>query len=791
MKILVLTSFILYLLSKNTEAINNISLITSIPYTISGADLFGADVTSNGEFLAVKLPNYDANGGSNNGIVHIYGKDVGGPNNWGFVKVLDEFTTPNTGSITNGALKMSGDYLIVGDPEYDTPNVRSGIIYIYKKDHGGINNWGLLKSIQSTTPSSNHRFGWSSSDISGDTIIGCAPTALSNKGACYVFHKDQGGVDNWGIHTPQPGFTAQPSESRGLALGDGWIRGNYFALSAYLSEPDSQPDTESWGSIFLFESTPQGFFPFSQIIEIGGDHLNAQIPGFLENGDQAFRYFDMSEDNSHIAACFNRDDDQGNDSGSAVILSNSGGQWLIVKKVFSPTPVINGYFCDRVRFSSDGNTLYVATRLENVNGITRPGAVHVYEKNYGGTNNWGYVQTLTNNVVNGYFGTSISTYDRLLFVGETGGIGNGGVNVHVYEKPGCLSGATCDEYFYCKIDESCAQQACTSMNDCYGLFLDDELPYCDTKAGFCSNIFNETCSTLQDCRNKINRKISERDSLGKATQTVNALTNLTLSRNAIYQIISDTETASNLTDQTLYSFVSGTETLTLNPLLFDTVNNDTLVLEQIKSIVCGSVSDICNVQILNRRLLEERDLQNAITVSVTYNVDSETFNTIQSSETFDSEGFVQSLADAVGVLPGNVTIILVDGSFTIEYIVAQESDGQEPLDQSVVDALTTVTSNVDSITSTVAAQFGLPENEFSSLTIDKCADRDCNGRGTCNSNTGICTCTDTNYWGVNCETLVTCLNEGVKDPSEAYCNCYYPYYGLRCGSTQDCACQAI
>lgn len=356
----------------------------------------------------------------------------------------------------------------------------------------------------------------------------------------------------------------------------------------------------------------------------------------------------------------------------------------------------------------------------------------------------------------------------------------------------CVSSTGClGANEYCSSVNTCETKVCTTHADCIGEFLPNRLAYCDSVSGMCKDSFSGSCSTQLECKNKAERELAKKYSLGQATQTVSSSSNLTNTRTAIKTIVGTTN-STTVIDQKLYSFISGTEQATFDPLLFDTVNDDALILQQIKLLVCGDAADVCTVELPNRRrLMEERELQNSITVTVTYDVDAETFNSIETSENFNSATFIQALADAVGVLPGNVTLILVDGSFTIEYVVADESDGQEPLDQTTLDAINAVSSNVNSITSTVATQLGLPESEFSSSSVDKCADRDCNGRGTCDPATGICTCTDTSYWGVNCETLVTCLNDGEKDPFSARCFCSYPYYGLRCGSTRDCACQAV
>jgi hypothetical protein len=180
---------------------------------------------------------------------------------------------------------------------------------------------------------------------------------------------------------------------------------------------------------------------------------------------------------------------------------------------------------------------------------------------------------------------------------------------------------------------------------------------------------------------------------------------------------------------------------------------------------------------------------NEITVEITYSIDSDLFDSLAANGTSFSDGseFEQALAGALGLNTTDIVVSAVTGTLTIEYVVSDEATGDDPLTQENLQALVEVESELTTITNTVLAELGLSENDITSNSIDYCTDRDCNGRGTCDSSTGVCTCTDTNYWGVNCETLVNC-NDGIKDPEQAYCICQYPQFGQRCENTKDCTC---
>lgn len=88
-----------------------------------------------------------------NGSIYFFGRDEGGPNQWGLMKVID-----GTGHYGDPLL-IEGDTLVVGVPG-DTwdggcdnglaqrPEFIHGTVEIYRRDHGGEDTWGLVKIIQ-------------------------------------------------------------------------------------------------------------------------------------------------------------------------------------------------------------------------------------------------------------------------------------------------------------------------------------------------------------------------------------------------------------------------------------------------------------------------------------------------------------------------------------------------------------------------------------------------------------------------------------------------------------------
>lgn len=353
----------------------------------------------------------------------------------------------------------------------------------------------------------------------------------------------------------------------------------------------------------------------------------------------------------------------------------------------------------------------------------------------------------------------------------------------VSEDCGSMSDTYCSAH-------TCQQTACTVHSDCAGLV--SNVPYCHS--GYCTDEITGSCDTTAECSNLVNMFLARRDAVGSVTQTVRDTTSISKSREGARELVSQLKSNTAVT-QTVTAQLSSTEYAVFDGAMFDKVGNETAVLEALKAQVCGSdVPNLCNISVEKvtgyRRALSDdgssREL--AITeqykVSVTFVVDDSAYSSIPDGS-FDSSTFLTDVATTLGINASDITILDSDGTVTIEYIVSKESTTKDPLTATNLAALSTIDSELAALLSTVETSVGLTSGSIGSTTVDKCAGRTCNGRGTCDSATGVCTCTDSNYWGLNCETAVDC-NTGTKATGSAYCICDYPTYGLRCENSLTC-----
>ena len=123
-------------------------------------------------------------------------------------------------------------------------------------------------------------------------------------------------------------------------------------------------------------------------------------------------------DSSRAIVGIQLDDQQGVDAGAAQIYErNSAGQWVATKHLIANDASAGDQFGHAVAIRN--NWALVAAHLRNQNGV-KTGAVYVYERNTGGSNNWGLVTTLTpsGQGANVNFGFSLAFDGRFAAVGS-------------------------------------------------------------------------------------------------------------------------------------------------------------------------------------------------------------------------------------------------------------------------------------------------------------------------------------------------------------------------------------
>ena len=130
------------------------------------------------------------------------------------------------------------------------------------------------------------------------------------------------------------------------------------------------------------------------------------------------------------------DSNGGSSSGAAYIYErNLGGlaNWGEVKKLVPSDPDLSDHFGKSVSIS--GNTVIIGSPLDD-DGGTESGSAYVFEKNEGGTNNWGQVKKIVSSdpAANDDFGNSVAISDDIIVIGEesdsAGGASSGAAHIY-------------------------------------------------------------------------------------------------------------------------------------------------------------------------------------------------------------------------------------------------------------------------------------------------------------------------------------------------------------------------
>jgi hypothetical protein len=320
--------------------------------------------------------------------------------------------TASDGEEDNGfgrSVSISGDTIVVGAHLNDIGGtIDQGSVYIFERNQSGIDNWGEVLRLIASDGAENDWFGYSVS-ISGDTVVIGVPgregTLQVDQGSAYIFERNRGGSNNWGE-------VKEIVASDGLA-GDyfGWavsidgdilvvgvpndvVGGQYYHGSAYVFGRN-QGGPDNWGEVkklFAYDGLEGDNFGYSITISDDTVAVGAVADDVGVNLDQGSAYI------------FQRDEG-GNDN------------WGVVTKITASDGELVDYFGISVSLSND--TLVVGSFGDSVGANTSQGSAYVFQRNFGGADNWGEIAWLSaqDGETNDFFGMSVS------IIGDTAVIG--------------------------------------------------------------------------------------------------------------------------------------------------------------------------------------------------------------------------------------------------------------------------------------------------------------------------------------------------------------------------------
>ncbi|MEM6574425.1 MAG: hypothetical protein AAF736_09155 [Pseudomonadota bacterium] len=243
-----------------------------------------SDVSISGNLLAVGRSETDFVGDpfiNGMGEVAIHERDAGGPDNWGEITVILPPVMDREGGGFGTRVSLRGERLLVGAGSFsDGTFTGVGRAWLFERNLGGPDNWGLRRTFLNPIPSSSGFFG---DDVElGDDVAAVAgpagdlTPAISNDRAVYVYEQNSDGLDSWGLvdqvlpNPPVAGFGGNIQvEGRLMLVGDG--PGSSVSGGAWLYERfgDQWPLRQSFAAADTNEPEPKLFRNLGHSIGLG------------------------------------------------------------------------------------------------------------------------------------------------------------------------------------------------------------------------------------------------------------------------------------------------------------------------------------------------------------------------------------------------------------------------------------------------------------------------------------------------------------------------------------------
>lgn len=360
---------------------------------------YGSAVSISGDYAVVGVPQDRLDASGNNsfqgaGAVYILHQEGGV---WTPVKKL---VAPVRGQFANFGFSVSihQNEVVVGEPDHTSGVFAAGAAHLFRKDQGGVGNWGLVKTLTATVQNAGDRFGYAV-DISGDhVVVGATGDDLDSlnldfkdgAGAAFVFRRNNNGADNWAVAKKLVPTIRSANDGFGRSVA---IDGDKIVVGATGETEDaSEGNYRSYaGAAYVFEKDNGGPNDWGLTQKL--------TPSQRAENDWFGNSVDISGDRVIVGALFEDEDELGlnfvYDAGAAYIFTKgaeSGGNWTQTKKLTGSRRNSESYFGESVAIS--GDYALAGSRGETMdalglNPVYFAGASYIFEKDQGGADTWG------------------------------------------------------------------------------------------------------------------------------------------------------------------------------------------------------------------------------------------------------------------------------------------------------------------------------------------------------------------------------------------------------------------
>lgn len=379
---------------------------------VDGADYdnFGLSVAIDGDLALVGSPGDDTEG-TNAGAAYLYARTEGGTDGWGEVIKLVAADAA-AGDLFGIAVDIDGDYAVVAAPSEDGAGTDRGAVYVFRKDQGGAGAWGQVARLRASDAANGDDFGCSVA-IDGTTVVVGAEAVSGDtmkEGAAYVYLKDQGGLDYWGLAAKLVSDDPANSDQYGYAVA---VSGDI----AVVGSPGENGTGENRGAVRVYAR------------DLGGANAWGMVKRIKASDEANDAWFGTSVAlrGTRLVVGAPWADGAGTNRGAAYVLGRDVGgadAWGEIKVLTASDAQNEDLFAFDVALY--GNYV-LASAPYTKGGGTKRGQVYAYAKDEGGADAWGEAQRLraSDGRNEDHFGVSIAISGSYVVAGATGYDGGG------------------------------------------------------------------------------------------------------------------------------------------------------------------------------------------------------------------------------------------------------------------------------------------------------------------------------------------------------------------------------
>ena len=393
------------------ESYNTVSELSA--YGETNSSYMGTTVRTQGDYMFASRQ-------YSNGKIYVY-KYIS--SSWTLIKEITP-SDHSTSDYFGVAFDVYGDYLVAGSPADDDAGSNTGSLYIFKRNEGGADNWGEIKKIPNPgypgETINTGQIGFYSVAIYGDYIVGGCKyqkitvngSLVQNAGAAYIFRKDEGGSDNWGlIHS--------------LKCGDITSSGSvYFGGSVSISDDVlviGAKEAIGYGAAYVYIRTNTTWNYSERLIGDDKKYGGAGSPSYngmvVETDGKKILSHAV---NGEVSGAYPN-------SGIVFLYVKNAQNKFIEKTAFGAVDsTVNWCFGRTLAMNND--TICIGAFGDNT-VVTNGGSVSIFKRHNGGINNWGLAKIIRRGMINDdgndRFATGHTSYytkalaiDKYIFVGS-------------------------------------------------------------------------------------------------------------------------------------------------------------------------------------------------------------------------------------------------------------------------------------------------------------------------------------------------------------------------------------